>query len=61
MQYFLKLNDSKSYPRASAYWRLGMLYEIKGEKGKARAAYDQGLALDPKDEKLLKASKALKE
>lgn len=61
MQYFLKLNDPKSYPRASAYWRLGMLYEIKGEKEKARAAYDQGLELDPEDEKLLKARKALKE
>lgn len=61
MQYFLKLNDPKSYPRASAYWRLGMLYEIKGEKAKAKAAYEEGLVLDPKDEKLLKASKALKE
>lgn len=61
MQYFLKLNDTKSYPRASGYWRLGMLYEIKGEKEKARAAYDLGLALDPKDEKLAKARKALKE
>ena len=61
MQYFLKLDDPKSYPRVSAFWRLGMLYEIKGEKEKAGAAYDQGLALDPKDEKLLKARKALKD
>lgn len=61
MQYFLKLNDPKSYPRASAYWRLGMLYEIKGETTEALAAYDAGLALDPKDDKLIKARKALKE
>lgn len=61
MQYFLKLNDPKSYPRASAYWRLGMLYEINGEQDKARAAYDSGLAIDPTDEKLVKARKALQE
>lgn len=61
LQYFLKLNDPKSYPRASAYWRLGMLYEINGEKDKAAAAYDQGLALDPSDENLVKARKALQE
>lgn len=61
MQYFLKLKDSNSYPRASAYWRLGMLYEINGEKDKAIEAYDSGLALDPTDEKLVKARKALQE
>lgn len=61
MQYFLKLNNPQSYPRASAYWRLGMLYEIKGEKAKALSAYDSGLALDPEDEKLVKARKALKD
>ncbi len=61
MQYFLKLNDTKSYPRVSAYWRLGMLYEIKGDKEQALTAYESGLALDPKDEKLVKARNALKE
>lgn len=61
MQYFLKLNDPKSYPRASAYWRLGMLYEINGERDKAIEAYDSGLALDSTNENLVKARKALKE
>ena len=61
MQYFLELNAPKTYPRPSAYWRLGMLYEIRGEKKKAIAAYEKGLALAPTDKNLVKALDALKE
>lgn len=61
MQKFLALNVPKSYPRSSAFWRLGMLYEIKGNKNKALDAYERGLELDPTDKNLVKAMQALKE
>jgi len=61
MQQFLSLNDKASYPPASAYWRLGMLYEIKGQQEKAKAAYQKGLTLDPKHEQLQKAMAELKQ
>ena len=61
MQHFLSLKDKKSYPVASAYWRLGMLYEIKEQQKEAKAAYQKGLALDPKHEKMQKAMAQLKQ
>lgn len=61
MQQFLSLKDKASYPPASAYWRLGMLYEIKDQQGKAKAAYQKGLALDPKHEQLKKVMAQLKQ
>ncbi len=61
MQQFLSLKDKASYPPASAYWRLGMLFEIKDQQEKAKAAYQKGLALDPKHKQLQKAIAELKQ
>lgn len=61
MQQFLSLKDKTSYPPASAYWRLGMLFEIKDQQEKAKAAYQKGLALDSKHKQLQKAMAELKQ
>ena len=44
----------------NAYWRLGMIYEHKGDKAQARTAYEKSLELDPENENAKKALKKLK-
>lgn len=38
-----------------AWWRLGMLHELRRESDKARAAYEAALAIDPEHEEAKKA------
>jgi len=45
--------------RGNAHWRLGMLYEIKGDTAAARKEYEAALALDPNDENAKKALEKL--
>ena len=40
---------------ANAHWRLGMLYEMKGHFGMARAEFEAALALDPDDKNARKS------
>ncbi len=48
---YLKTEHSGSLPgHDAAYWRLGMLYEIKGNKAKAEKEYKKALKLNPDNE-----------
>ncbi|MBN1968597.1 MAG: hypothetical protein JXR48_00985 [Candidatus Delongbacteria bacterium] len=50
---YLELEISTDMPQKdSAYWRLGMLYEINGDKIKAKECYNNGLALNNTNEEL---------
>ena len=44
----------------SAHWRLGMLYEHKGDTEQARGSYEKALQLNPDHEEARKALKKLK-
>jgi tetratricopeptide (TPR) repeat protein len=44
----------------SAYWRLGMLYELKGEIDNAISAYESGLQINPDNSDCKKSLKKLK-
>jgi len=44
---------------SGAHWRLGMLYEIKGDKAAAKKHYEQALALDPNNDNARKSLEAL--
>ena len=45
--------------RATAFWRLGMILEKKGDTAKARQAYESGLALEPANANLTAALRSL--
>lgn len=45
--------------RANAYWRLGQAHQQRGSLDKARAAFEQALALEPDNQEVAKALKAL--
>jgi tetratricopeptide (TPR) repeat protein len=45
--------------KSAAYWRLGNAHEQMSERDKAKTAYRQALALDPKNDEAKKALKAL--
>lgn len=49
-----------SPPHAAAHWRLGNLWEKKGDKAAARAAYEASLKIDPKFAQAIDSLKALK-
>lgn len=60
MQKYLTMEPLPDEPDwSSAQWRLGMLYEIEGNQGKARQAYNTALELDPNNESAQKALKQL--
>ena len=44
----------------SAFWRLGMLYELQGDKQEAKNAYEKALELNPEHEQALSAMKSIK-
>lgn len=48
-----------SASHAPAHWRLGMLYEKKGDKNSARAAYEAALKADPQFDRAKKALRGL--
>jgi tetratricopeptide (TPR) repeat protein len=52
---FRRYIESEKRPRepdlASAHWRLGMVYEKRGDRRAARGEWEQALALDPGHEK----------
>ena len=52
--------DENNPSHAAARWRLGLIYEHKGEKNLARREYQASLQLDPKFEQAKKALKKLK-
>ena len=52
--------DEKNPSHTAAHWRLGLIYEHKGEKNLARREYQASLELDPKFEQAKKALKKLK-
>lgn len=63
LQFYLQNGKqlSKTDPDlSSAYWRLGMLYEIKGDKTTAKIQYEKALELNPNNENARKALEALK-
>jgi len=53
-----KLRENDVQP-SGAHWRLGMLYEIKGDKAAAKKHYEQALALDPNNDNARKSLEAL--
>lgn len=53
---FIQKNPGSPHPSSdAAFWRLGMLYEIKNETEKAKEAYRSALELKPGDKKYLDA------
>ena len=58
LQRFLDDEPAHDVPAHTfAHWRMGMLFEHKGDEGRARRAYESALELDPDNGR---ASKALK-
>jgi len=58
---YLKTEHPGSLPgHDAAHWRLGMLYEIKGNKAKAEKEYKTALKLNPDNEKYSDALENLK-
>ena len=51
--------DDDLNTRASAWWRLGMIYELAGDKNKATEAYENSLAIIPDFERAKQALSAL--
>jgi Flp pilus assembly protein TadD len=45
---------------ANAHWRLGMIYEMRRDKGMARAEYEAALALEPDHKQAKKALRKIK-
>jgi tetratricopeptide (TPR) repeat protein len=51
LRQYLRTDPPPGQPTlANAHWRLGQLYELKGDLDKARAQFEAALALDPDDE-----------
>lgn len=60
LQIYLTLPMQPYQPsHASAMWRMGMLYELKGDAAQAKSAYQKALSLDTGHEQAKKALKAL--
>lgn len=56
IQYYIEQGGTPNGPDpASAYWRMGMLYEAANQPEKAKAAYDEVLRLNPDHEEAKKA------
>jgi len=47
--YISQENDNVNPSKSAACWRLGMIYELMGEKAKAKSAYEMGLQMDVTD------------
>ena len=59
-KHVLKLaEDDDLSTRASAWWRLGMLYELSGDTNKATEAYKQSLAIKPDFDRAKQALSAM--
>jgi cytochrome c-type biogenesis protein CcmH/NrfG len=55
LQKYITLEPEEGQPTvANARWRLGLLYEIKGDVAAARAEYNAALLLNPDDENVSK-------
>jgi tetratricopeptide (TPR) repeat protein len=62
LRQYLAIEPAEGQPTwANARWRLGLLYEIKGDVAAARAEYDAALELNPDDENVQKELKRLDE
>jgi tetratricopeptide (TPR) repeat protein len=60
LQMYLQNKPARGAPTwANAHWRLGMLYDIKGDKAAARKEFEAALALDPDDENAKEALEKL--
>ena len=60
VQRYLKGKPADNLPAHTfAYWRLGMIYEHKGDVAQARLAYQAALELDPENDPARKALKKL--
>lgn len=57
---YLKGKPADNLPASTfAYWRLGMIYERKGDMARARRAYQTALELDPQNDQAREALKKL--
>ena len=59
-RYLQREPEEDSPSHAAAHWRLGMIYENKGDKDRARREYETSLRLDPDYEAAKDALKRLK-
>lgn len=58
---YLKVEPKKSVPQwADAHWRLGMVYDLKGETDLAIAELEEAVRLDPDNKEFEKALKRVK-
>ncbi|MGB2804228.1 MAG: tetratricopeptide repeat protein [Candidatus Zixiibacteriota bacterium] len=58
---YLKVEPKKAEPQwAAAHWRLGMVYDLKGEVDLAIAELEEAVRLDPENEEFQKKLKQLK-
>lgn len=56
MQDYIQANPGSPYPSAdAAHWRLGMLFELNGEKGRAMDEYKIASGLNPDEKKYKEA------
>jgi tetratricopeptide (TPR) repeat protein len=56
LQQYLKTDPPQGQPTlANAHWRLGQLYELKGDLEQARGEFEAALALNPDDENAKKS------
>lgn len=60
LKQYLETEPPEGQPTlANAHWRLGMLYELKGDLQKARSEFEAALELDPDDENARKSLEEL--
>ena len=60
LQHFLDGEPAHDLPAHTfAHWRMGMIFEIKGDAGRAKRAYESALELDPENERAGKGLKKL--
>lgn len=59
MKYYINHPSEDGPELTMAYWRLGMLYELKGEKMEAKMAYEKALELNMDNERAMKALQKL--
>jgi len=61
LQKCLRLEPPADAPKHDAtHWRLGNLWEAKGESAKARAEYQAALAVNPKFQQAIDSLKKMK-